>query len=128
MQIKTTKAPPTWYVPEFGGNRDAVEQFAVLITPMTVAEANAAQDARLRRVKAGANPADIARKIRDDAIIAHVDAVEGIAGEDGTKVSNGAELVKLVGMASDASLSGLLDEIYGAIESQSKLSEGERKN
>lgn len=128
MQIKTTKAPPTWYVPEFGGNRDAAEQFAVLITPMTVAEANAAQDARLRRVKAGANPADIARKIRDDAIISHVDAVEGIAGEDGIKVSNGAELVKLVGMAADASLSGLLDEIYGAIESQSKLSEGERKN
>lgn len=128
MQIKTTKAPPTWYVPEFGGNRDATEQFAVLITPMTVAEANAAQDARLRRVKAGANPADIARKIRDDAIISHVDAVEGIAAEDGTKVGNGAELVKLVGMAADASLSGLLDEIYGAIESQSKLSEGERKN
>lgn len=130
LSIKTTKAPAVWYVPEFKGNREAPpdQQFAVRIEPMTVAEANAAQDARLRKVKAGANLAGVARGIRDEAIKSHVLEVTGISGEGKPPVKDGSELVALIAQASDASLDGLLDEIFEAISNQSKLDEGERKN
>lgn len=130
LSIKTTKALAVWYVPEFRGNRESAPeaQFAVKIEPMTVAEANAAQDARLRKVKAGANLAGVARGIRDEAIKGHVVDVEGIAEDGKEPLRSGEDLIALISKANDASLDALLDEIFEAISSQSKLSEGERKN
>lgn len=128
LTINTGSAPETWYVPEFRGNRGGADAFAVLIRPLTAAQAQAARERDLGARANQRNMLAAVRRHRDAVIAAQVVEVEGVASEDGRAVTTGAELASMIGKAGDASLDDLLDEIFGAIVDGSKLQEGRRPN
>ena len=130
LSIRQGAAPASWYVPEWGGNRQSADPIAVLIQPLTAAQAQAALERHMAGQKMGSakHVLKASRAHRDAVISEQVSEVEGVAIDGGAEVKNGAALVAAIAKAGDASLDALLDEIFEAISSLSRLEEGRRPN
>lgn len=130
LSIRQGAAPASWYVPEWNGNRQSADPIAVLIQPLTAAQAQAALERHMSGQKMGSakHVLRASRAHRDAVITEQVSEVEGVAIDGGAAVSNGAALVAAIAKAGDASLDALLDEVFDAIQSASRLEEGRRPN
>ena len=130
LSIRQGAAPASWYVPEWGGNRQSADPIAVLIQPLTAAQAQAALERHMAGQKMGSakHVLKASRAHRDAVIAEQVIEVEGVAVAEGAPVRTGAELVAAVSKAADAAVDALLDEIFEAVQSASRLEEGRRPN
>lgn len=130
LSIKQGAAPAAWYVPEWNGNRHSDDQIAVLVQPLTAAQAQAALERNMAGQKLGGTKYVLraSRAHRDAVIASQVAEVEGVAIDGGAIVKTGAELVGAIAKAGDASLDALLDEVFEAIQSAARLEEGRRPN
>lgn len=123
----------TEYVPDFRGNRDEPPeaQGYVVILPMTAREFRRA-DGAIRLKMSGKEDALSAfdRKawaLKERTLKERIVEVHNIWADAKTPIKTGAELWEFC-LDSDAALIELLDDIYEAIRSRSKLEEGLRKN
>lgn len=130
LSIRQGAAPANWYVPEWNGNRQSADPIAVLIQPLTAAQAQAAIERHMAGQKMGSAKHILraSRAHRDAVISEQVSEVEGVAIDGGAEVKNGAALVAAIAKAGDASLDALLDEIFEAVSNLSRLEEGRRPN
>lgn len=120
------------YVPDFRGNREEPpeEQGYVLIMPMTARELKKAE-AAIRMKFNGRDDAITVYERKTWALKEQVikDRCVGVVNiwAETTPIKNGSELWEFC-MDNDAALIDLLEDIFEAIKSRSKLEDGLRKN
>ena len=78
LSIRQGAAPASWYVPEWGGNRQSADPIAVLIQPLTAAQAQAALERHMAGQKMGSAKHVLkASRAHRDAVIADLVRTNG---------------------------------------------------
>jgi hypothetical protein len=136
-EVKTIGTAPVWYVPDVEGNREDPKPFRVKISPLTAGEKAQIEHARtvaaIRDTREGIE--EITDYVREDVyriLGERIVEVENYAARDVrtgevTTPTDGASLVEVIKTQPGSELA-VLDDIYAAMESISKLEGGMRGN